>query len=221
VPPLSSVLGMMMRLLNDRHFRSDAVITIAECLSCFALVVPAGLLSGFILGESKKVYALVGASFELAMTIPKSIFLPIFILLFGIGFLEKIIFAFVLSYFIIVPIGIAAVRSVPASLIMMARAFGATQTDIYLRLYIPATLPLILSALRLGLIFSMHGIIFAEMYASSEGLGRLILNWGESFDMLRLFAAVVLVVVTTIILNEFFTWLEHLSRRHRLGEQRA
>jgi NitT/TauT family transport system permease protein len=190
-------------------------------LSCFALVVPAGLLSGFILGESKKVYALVGASFELAMTIPKSIFLPIFILLFGIGFLEKIIFAFVLSYFIIVPIGIAAVRSVPASLIMMARAFGATQTDIYLRLYIPATLPLILSALRLGLIFSMHGIIFAEMYASSEGLGRLILNWGESFDMLRLFAAVVLVVVATIILNEFFTWLEHLSRRHRLGEQRA
>jgi NitT/TauT family transport system permease protein len=217
LPPLSRIFDMMLRLINDRHFRYDAWITLNECLITFAIVVPAGLVTGFILGENQRLHRHLGPIFQLAMTTPKSIFLPVFILLFGIGIVEKIIFASVLTYFIIVPTGIAAVQSLSPSLLMMARSFGATKTDIYLRLYIPACLPLIISAIRLGLIFSMHGIIFAEMYASSEGIGRSILAWGESFDMVRLFAAVALVMIITISLNETLTWLEHISRRQRSG----
>jgi ABC-type nitrate/sulfonate/bicarbonate transport system permease component len=213
VPPLSRIFSMLMRLLNDRHFRADAWITTLECLTAFAVVVPAALITGFILGEFKKINAAIGPVFQLMMTVPKSIFLPVFILLFGIGFAEKIIFACVLSFFIVVPTGIAAVQSVPPALVMMARAFGASRAAIYSRIYLPACMPLILSGLRLGLIFSMHGIIFAEMYASSEGLGRNILTWGESFDMERLFAAVMLVMIVTITINETLSWLEQFARR--------
>lgn len=213
VPPLSRVFQMAARLLSDRSFRSDIWVTAAECAAAFAIVAPLGLLTGFILGESARLYKAFSPALQLLMTIPKSIFLPLFILLFGIGFSQKVIFAVVLSYFLVVPTGIAAVHSVPSGLVTMARAFGATRSQIFLRLYLPSALPLVLSGVRLGLIFSMHGVIFAEMYASSEGVGRSILTWGEAFEMERLFAAVLLVVVATVVLNESIQALETLARR--------
>ena len=217
LPPLSRIFKMLGRLLSDHRFRGDIVITVLECLTAFLIVVPLGLFSGFSLAESPKLYKLFSPVLQLLMTVPKSIFLPVFILLFGIDFAEKVIFAIVLSYFIIVPTGIAAVQSIPSGLVAMARSFGATQSQIYLRIYLPCAMPLILSGVRLGLIFSMHGIIFAEMYASSEGIGRNILNWGESFDMERLFAAVMLVLIVTVLINETLQAIETYARRRTLS----
>jgi ABC-type nitrate/sulfonate/bicarbonate transport system permease component len=213
LPPLSSILEMLGRLLQNRDFRSDILVTVSECLAAFLIVAPLGLMTGFLLGESPRLYRTFSPALQLLMTVPKSIFLPVFILLFGIDFSQKVIFAVVLSYFIVVPTGIAAVQSVPPGLVTMAKAFGATTSQIYLRLYLPSAMPLVLSGIRLGLIFSMHGIIFAEMYASSEGIGRSILNWGEAFEMERLFAALLLVLVVTVVLNEGFQALENLARR--------
>jgi NitT/TauT family transport system permease protein len=218
LPPLSQIFQMLGRLLADGRFRGDIMVTVAECIAAFTIVVPLGLVSGFALGESTRLYRMFGPALQLLMAVPKSIFLPVFILLFGIDFSQKVIFAVVLSYFIVVPTGIAAVQSISADLVTMARSFGATRRQIYWRLYLPSAMPLILSGVRLGLIFSMHGIIFAEMYASSEGIGRSILNWGESFDMVRLFAAVLMVLVVTVILNESLQAIENLSRsRFKLG----
>jgi NitT/TauT family transport system permease protein len=217
LPPLSRIFEMLGRLLQDHRFRADIAVTVSECLTAFVIVVPLGLATGFVLGESPRLYRLFSPALQLLMTIPKSIFLPVFILLFGIDFSQKVIFAVVLAYFIVVPTGIAAVQSIQPGLITMASAFGATRSQIYLRLYLRSAMPLILSGVRLGLIFSMHGIIFAEMYASSEGIGRSILNWGESFDMVRLFAAVILVLIVTVVLNESLQAIESLSRRHALS----
>ncbi|HTK13221.1 MAG TPA: ABC transporter permease subunit [Xanthobacteraceae bacterium] len=208
LPPLSSIFAMLGTLLRDAAFRSDILVTVVECLTAFVIVVPLGLISGFALGESKRLEKMFGLPLQLLMTVPKSIFLPVFILAFGIGFAEKVIFAVVLTYFIVVPTGIAAVHSVPSGLLLAARSFGATRAQIYARIYLPAVAPIILSGVRLGLIFSVHGIIFAEMYASSEGIGRKILDWGESFDMKRLFAGVLLILVATVILNETMQALE-------------
>lgn len=213
MPSLTRIFQMTGRLLQDRGFRADLWVTAAECLVAFAIVAPLGLITGFALGESPRLYRAFSPALQLAMTTPKSIFLPVFILLFGIGFSQKVIFAVVLSYFLVVPTGVAAVQSVPSGLVGMARAFGATRSQIFARLYLPSAMPLVLSGVRLGLIFSMHGIIFAEMYASSEGVGRSILTWGEAFEMERLFAAVLLVVAATIALNESFQALENIARR--------
>jgi NitT/TauT family transport system permease protein len=213
LPPLSRIIAMLGHLLQDRGFRSDILVTVSECLAAFLIVVPLGLLTGFLLGESPPLYRAFSPALQLLMTVPKSIFLPVFILLFGIDFSQKVIFAVVLSYFIVVPTGIAAVQSVAPGLVTMAKAFGASTSQIYLRLYLPSAMPLVLSGVRLGLIFSMHGIIFAEMYASSEGIGRSILNWGEAFEMERLFAAVLLVLVLTVVLNEGLQALENFARR--------
>ena len=97
----------------------------------------------------------------------------------------------------------------------MAHAYGATRRQIYVQIYLPAMEPLILEGLRTGLIYTITGVLIAEMYGSPRGLGRLIFAWGESSRMPELMAAVTLVVVLTIAANECLRAVEDMRRNRR------
>jgi ABC-type nitrate/sulfonate/bicarbonate transport system permease component len=88
-------------------------VTLLACAVAFAIVAPLALASGFMLGETPTWERRTTPALALLMTTPKSVFLPVFILILGIGFAEKIIFAVALAYFIVVPTGLAAAKSVP------------------------------------------------------------------------------------------------------------
>lgn len=215
LPPFSHVMGVLWRLLQDARFLADLGFTLAEIAVAFAIVGPLGLGVGFWLGESQAAYRTLGPALNLLLSIPKSIFLPIFIFAFGIGFAQKVIFAVTLAFFIVVLSGIAAARSVPEGLVTAARSLGATRRQIYLQIYLPAMEPLILEGLRMGLIFTITGVLVAEMYGSPRGIGRVIFAWGESFMMAELLAAVVLVVVLTVLANEVMRAIEDARRARR------
>jgi ABC-type nitrate/sulfonate/bicarbonate transport system permease component len=76
----------------------------------------------------------------------------------------------------------------------------------------------VLGGVRLGLIFAVHGVVFAEMYGAEYGIGRDIVLWGEQFQMDYLLAAVLLVVVFTVVLNELVQLCETWSRSRLAGE---
>ena len=127
------------------------------------------------------------------------------------------IFAITLAFFIVVLSGIAAARLVPAGLTTAARSFGATRRQIYLRIYLPAMEPLIIEGLRMGLIFTVTGVLIAEMYGSPRGIGRDLFAWGEMLQMRELFAGVLLVVVATIVCNELLRSIEEFRKARRRG----
>lgn len=215
LPPFSDVTVVLWGLLQDPRFMADLGFTLAEIAVAFAIVGPLGLGVGFWLGENPAAYRVLGPTLNLLLSIPKSIFLPIFIFAFGIGFAQKVIFAVTLAFFIVVLSGIAAARSVPEGLVTAARSFGATRRQIYLEIYLPAMEPLILEGLRMGLIFTITGVLVAEMYGSPRGIGRVIFAWGESYRMAELLAAVVLVVVLTVLANEILRAVEDSRRARR------
>jgi NitT/TauT family transport system permease protein len=218
LPPLSKVLSVLWQLLHDPDFLIDIRVTLLECIVAFVVVTPLALGFGFLVGESQRLERTLGAPLQMLLTVPKSVFLPVFVLMLGIGFAQKVVFAIVLTFFIVVPTGIAAVHSVPRGLVVAARAFGASRRQLYTQIYLPAMAPLVLGGVRLGLIFTVHGVVFAEMYGAENGIGRDILMWGEQFQLAYLFAAVLLVVVFTIVLNEMMQVGESLSRsRARTG----
>src|SRR5205814_766830 len=107
LPPLSEVLRTLAGLLRDERFRGDLGITLSEIAVAFAIVGPLGLGVGFFLGENLPAYRMFAPALHLLLSIPKSIFLPVFIFAFGIGFLQKVIFAVTLAFFIVVLSGIA------------------------------------------------------------------------------------------------------------------
>jgi NitT/TauT family transport system permease protein len=142
------------------------------------------------------------------MATPKSIFLPVFILAFGIGFAQKVVFGATLAFFVITINAQGAVRSMPSGFVKLARSMGASKGQIYGQIYIPAMAPYIISGLRIGLIFVVTGVLSAEIYSASAGFGRAIANWGEYFEMPKLFAAVLLIVIFSVAANTILSVLE-------------
>ena len=155
-----------------------------------------------------RLFAAVDAMLFYVFSIPKSIFLPMFILVMGIGFQQKVAYAAFSTIFIVIMSASAAVESVKTDHVMVARSYGATPLQILTRVYVPSMMPILLETLRIAMIFNFTGVMIAEMYASRTGIGHLIGNWGENFMLRELLAGVILLAAAAIAFNETIRWLE-------------
>jgi NitT/TauT family transport system permease protein len=131
-----------------------------------------------------------------------------FILVFGIGFQQKVAYAAFTTTFVVLMSATAAVESVKADHILVARSYGATRGQILWRVYVPSMMPILLETVRIAMIFNFTGVMIAEMYASRTGIGHLIASWGENFQMRQLFAGVILLATMAILFNEAVRFLE-------------
>jgi ABC-type nitrate/sulfonate/bicarbonate transport system permease component len=214
--PFSTAVERLIELFGTASFLRDFGATASRVAIAFAIGAPAAVISGFILGEWREVERMTRPVVNFALGIPQSIFLPIFILVFGIGALQKIVFGITHLFFVTLVNTIGAVRSIPSEQVTALRSFGASRWQIYLRLYLPGMLPLVLTGLRLGMIFNILGVLLAEMYVAQNGLGKAIFNWGESGDTVPLTAAIIAVSASTILLNEIMRVFERRAMRYRL-----
>jgi NitT/TauT family transport system permease protein len=213
LPSPSTVAATIVELLHSKPFLADAYDTIVRVIAAFLIGAPIALAVGFAMGENVGVGKSLAPVFNVVLAVPQSIFLPIFVLVFGLGFTQKLIFGITHVFFVVAVNAMAAVREVPYGQVLAARAFGAGNLRIYRSIYLPAMAPQIVTGLRLGLIFDIIGILLAEMYASKTGLGVLLLRWGESYAVDKLMAATVLISIATILVNELMRiWEARVGR---------
>src|SRR5437868_118951 len=208
LPSASDTLAMLGELLQRASVRNDLLVTASEVLAAFALAVPFGTLVGFLIAENRYFADVVKPLLFFAFSIPKSIFLPMFILVFGVGFAQKVGFGFFSTIFIVIMSTTTAVEQVKVEYLTVARSYGATSAQTALRVYLPSMLPVLLEALRISMIFNLTGVILAEMYASRDGIGHQIASWGENFQMKQLLAGVVMIATIAIAFNEGIRWVE-------------
>jgi len=208
LPAASDTLAMLGQLLQRASVRNDLVVTASEVLTAFALAVPFGAMVGFLIAENRYFAEVVKPLLFFAFSIPKSIFLPMFILVFGVGFAQKAGFGFFSTIFIVIMSTTTAVEQVKVEYLTIARSYGATSAQTALRVYLPSMLPVLLEALRISMIFNLTGVILAEMYASRDGIGHQIASWGENFQMKQLLAGVVMIATIAIAFNEGVRWVE-------------
>ena len=195
LPSASDTLVMLGELLQRASVRNDLLVTASEVLTAFVLAVPCGALIGFAIAESRYFAEVAKPLLFFAFSIPKSIFLPMFILVFGVGFSQKVGFGFFSTIFIVIMSTTTAVESVKVDHLTVARSYGATPLQTAFRVYLPSMLPVLLEALRISMIFNLTGVILAEMYASRDGIGHQIATWGENFQMKQLLAGVLMIAV--------------------------
>jgi len=208
LPSASDTLSMLGELLQRGSVRNDLATTASEVLAAFALAVPIGCLIGFLIAENRYFAEVMKPLLFFAFSIPKSIFLPMFILVFGVGFAQKVGFGFFSTIFIVIMSTTTAVESVKVEYLTVARSYGATSAQTAFRVYLPSMLPVLLEALRISMIFNLTGVILAEMYASRDGIGHQIATWGENFQMKQLLAGVVMIAAIAIAFNEIIRWVE-------------
>ena len=218
LPPFSAVCAALWSMLSDAQILADVRVTVIEVVVAFLIAAPLALACGFFLGEKPRWGEVFNPIIEFILAVPQSVFLPLFMLALGTGYAQKIVFGVTHAFFVIAVNTVAAVRTVPQSYVLLARASGAGRSQIYRRIYLPAMLPLVLTGLRLGMIFNVTGILLAEMFSSRHGLGRLIFSWGESFQVTRLLAGILLVTLLTIAFNEAMrAWEVRASRGQSAG----
>jgi len=208
LPPLSDVLAMLGNLLGRPQVHEAIATTAAEVLVAFIIAVPLGAALGVLIAESEYLGDIFKPIIFYVFSVPKSIFLPMFILVFGIGFQQKVAYAAFTTTFVVLMSAMAAVESVKADHVLVARSYGATRPQILLRIYVPSMMPILLETLRISMIFNFTGVMIAEMYASRTGIGHLIAGWGENFQMPQLFAGVIMLAAVAILFNEVVRFLE-------------
>ena len=178
-PPLSLVLRTLVELLQDHRFMGNIWITAQRVVMAFLIAAPLSIAVGIYVGERVALYRAVSPLLQLSLSIPQSILLPVFILALGIGSLQKVVFGITHIVFIVVLNAIIAARSVPTGFSLVARSFGATTAETYLKFYLPAMLPYLMTGLRLGLILDIIGVLLAEMYGSRDGVGTMLFHVGR------------------------------------------
>jgi len=214
-PAPTVVAGALIRLLGRPEVRASLGVTAWEVLAAFLLATPLGLGLGFLLAEVPAVGALFRPLVNFLFGVPKSIFLPVFILVFGVSIPQKIAFGVFTTIFVLIVGGIAAVQSVPPELITVSRVFGATRGQIAREIYLPAMAPILLESARLGMVFNITAVLLCEIYGARDGIGYRIASWGENLQMPQLYAALVIVAAAAVAVNEALRAVER-----RLGAWR-
>jgi NitT/TauT family transport system permease protein len=199
----------LWEILGRPQVHEAILVTSAEVIVAFVIAVPLGAAIGVLIAEHDYAGQIFKPLLFYVFSVPKSIFLPMFILIMGIGFQQKVAYAAFSTLFIVIMSATAAVESVRTDHVLVARSFGATRWQILTRVYVPSMMPILLETLRISMIFNFTGVMIAEMYASRTGLGSLIANWGENFQLPQLFAGVILLAVVAIAFNESVRFLEH------------
>ena len=204
LPPLGDVLSMLGKQLGRPAVQEAIGVTALEVIVAFVVAVPLGTAIGVLAAEHDYFGQIFKPMLFYVFSVPKSIFLPMFILIFGIGFPQKVAYAAFSTVFIVIMSATAAVESVKADHVLVARSYGATRGQILMRIYVPSMMPVLLETLRISMIFNFTGVMIAEMY----GIGHLIANWGENYQMPELFAGVVLLAAVAIAFNEAVRYWE-------------
>jgi NitT/TauT family transport system permease protein len=208
LPSASDAVFTLVAELGRARLWSDILVTAGEVALAFLIAVPVGVGIGLLIAESRYWGEVLRPLLFFMFSVPKSIFLPMFILAFGIGYAQKVGFGFFSTVFIVAMSTASAVDSVKPEHLTVARSYGATRRQVVGRVYLPSMLPILLEALRIAMIFNFTGVILAEMYASRDGLGHAIAGWGENFQMRQLLAGVLLVSIAAILFNETVRWAE-------------
>jgi NitT/TauT family transport system permease protein len=201
-PAPSSILESLLRLTRQPEVLTSLWVTAWEVIAAFLIAAPVGLFIGFTLAEVPFLGALFRPIINFLFGVPKSIFLPVFILVFGVSIPQKIAFAVFTTLFVVIMGGIAAVQSVPRELVMVSRVYGASRLQIIREIYLPSMAPILLESARLGMIFNITAVLLCEIYGARDGIGYRIAAWGENLQMPQLYAALVIVAAAAVAVNE-------------------
>jgi NitT/TauT family transport system permease protein len=176
-----------------------------------ALAVPLGLW----LGRSPRADAVAAPMIFLLYPIPKVVFLPVLLVLLGLGNTPKIVLIALIVFFQILVTARDAAKAVPEGSIVSVRSLGASRVDVYRHVVVPASLPDIFTALRIGTGTAIAVLFLAESIAGTNGLGYYIVDaWGR-IDYPAMFAGIIAMALLGVVLYEALDAIETWATRWR------
>ena len=187
---------------------SNTRSTMAAVLIAWALAGLAGVAAGLALGLMPRTERVLSPFLDAANAMPRIALAPLLIVALGIGTSAKVALASTLVFFIVVSGARAGVRSTDAEWLRLSMVLGARKTQLFGKVLLPVATPAIFAALRLGLIYSLLGVVGSELYSARDGLGQLIAYNSSTFQMDAVYGILLLLAVIAVVLNQLMGFLE-------------
>jgi len=213
LPNPVAVYHELMDVLATGEYVSDLRITLMELVTAFSISSTVGVTLGYLISRSQYSIRVFEPLFAGMYSVPVILFLPLYILFFGLGPASKIALGVTTSFFPIILNTIAGFGYVDRIFVLSARSMGASEFQLFRWVLLPAALPIILTGLRIGFTVALLSILGSETIASLAGLGHRIVQLGEGMDTARMFAYIAFVVVIALILNMAVSTLEARAKR--------
>jgi ABC-type nitrate/sulfonate/bicarbonate transport system permease component len=203
-----AVGGAFVEMLGTREVITALGSTGGNILLAFVIGTTVGIVVGTVMGLSKTLWQAYSAPLLFLMSTPKSIFLPIFILLCGIGSTSAVVFgAFEAAVFVTINVA-AGMALVEDRHMKVARAFKASWGQTILNVVLPSALPGIFTALWFGIRHAFIGVLIAELWASSDGVGGLIRVYAEQLHTDKTLALMLAVTILAVVAGTIWNHLE-------------
>jgi ABC-type nitrate/sulfonate/bicarbonate transport system permease component len=208
-PSLARIGRELGLLLVQPRALAEAGASLYRALAGFGLAAGVGVALGIAMGRWPRVAGALDPWLSATYPIPKIALFPVFIFLFGIGSLSKILLVFLECLYPIAINTYAGARAVDRVLVWSARNMGAGRGRILWRVVVPAAAPAVFTGFRVALPVAMIVVVITEMIGSADGLGYLVIYALASFRTDRMLAVVVVIAGLGLALDRLLV----LARR--------
>ncbi len=206
LPSPSSILVSLITGFTSMQY--DILITLFEASTGFIIAIILSVVIAVamdsIIGFKKTIYPVL----IISQTIPIIIIAPLFIIWFGYGYAPKIIIVTLICFFPITISLLQGLIAVDKELIDLLRSMGASKFQIYKFVKIPSAMPGFFSGLKIAATYSIMGATIGEWVGGKSGLGVYMIRAKQAFETDRVFAAIIIIVILSILLLKIIEFVE-------------
>jgi NitT/TauT family transport system permease protein len=210
--PLSTLI-YLVHFVPTARFAESAWATLQAFILALILSYGIGLFIGVWMG----VHRLSGAVGEPILisiyTLPKITLYPVVLLIFGLSLPGRVTFGAMHGVLPVALLTMNAIRNIPPVYLKSARTLHLSSWQTIATVLLPATLPEVVSGLRIGFTLTLLGVLLAEMFAAKAGLGFLIINAMQLLQSQEMVSVTVVLFVFAAVANALLLWMEHKLHR--------
>jgi NitT/TauT family transport system permease protein len=209
VPMPSEILRAFPRIIVEEHVVSRFLLTAAEAFSASILVTIFGIGGGVLLYQFRLLRAATETWVAAIAAAPLVLIYPLYLVIFGRNATTIVMMGFTAGLAPVILKTLEGLSGTRRVLINVGRSFNLTSWQQFWKILFPAALPTIFVGMRLGLIFALINIVGVEFLINFGGLGQLINELAERYDLAGTYAAICFVILVSICV---FFLTERLER---------
>lgn len=184
----------------------------------FGLALLVAVPLGILMGRLPWLNAMLDPVVSAVFAIPTIAFVPFFIIWFGLFFESRVALVFAMAVIDMLVIVVAGARDLRPELLSAGRSFGATRFQLVTKVMLPAMMPFLLTAGRIGMARSINGMITAELFFAAVNLGAIMKTASRTFDSAGLLTVIVLICLVGLLSQYLIGLLESRLLHWKLRE---
>ena len=214
VPKPSEIVMSFERVILDENILPRFLLTCGEALAASLMLSVVGISLGVLLHKSRLIRLATETWVAAIASAPLVLMYPLFLVIFGRSAWTIIMIAFVSALPPVILKTLEGLSGTRVVLINVGRSFNLTPSQLYWKILFPSALPTIFVGVRLGMIFALINIVGVEFLINFGGLGQLVNELAERYDLPGTYAAICFVILVSVL---FFIGTERIERWLRPG----